>query len=92
MATAKVLSIDAAGELVAKIRELRDLRKVMLAALQKTADIVEENINIIVESCCAQDSEGGYVLSTMNKLARPDFKRYTRVLLAARKAIKKAGA
>jgi hypothetical protein len=63
----------------------------LLDALKETADIVEENINTIVESNCNQDSEGGYVLSTMSKLARHDFNRYTKALLAARKAIKKAG-
>jgi hypothetical protein len=70
---ARALSIDAAGELVAKIRELRDLRKVMLAALQKTADIVEGEIAIMVDSGCVKDGDGHAILSTLNDEFKPDF-------------------
>jgi hypothetical protein len=64
----------------------------LLIALRDTADIIEDQLALIVSSCCTPDGKGGYLLSTISDDGKTDFERFTHALLAARKAITKAGA
>jgi hypothetical protein len=88
MAKAKVLSIDVTAS---NVISLKAANRLLRGALQVTADIVEEEIGIIISSCCAPDGKGHYDISTLDPKAKPDFERYTQALVGARKAIKKAG-
>lgn len=89
--SAKVLSVDAAAELVGEVKTLRSQRHALVTALKETADIVEEEIAMMVDSGCAKDRDGHAILSTLNDGFKPDFERYKKALQAARKAIEKAG-
>jgi hypothetical protein len=79
--TAKVLSIDASK---AKVSDLVD-------ALKLTMAVVEDQLYALLTSCAICGAIGDYDPSTLDEKARPDFERLTVALLAARKAIKKAG-
>jgi hypothetical protein len=64
--------------------------KDLLAALKAAADIVEQQLNIIIESETARGPDGRPDLATLDPEAKPDVDRLTSVLAAARAAIAKA--
>lgn len=92
MAKAKVLSIDAAGELVANIRQLRDQNRDLVDALNECVLVIEDQLVIIIDSYTIRGPSGAADLGTLAEDAKPEFERLTKALLAARTAIKKAGA
>jgi hypothetical protein len=69
---------------------LTDAAPALLAALKKTASIVEEILTATIESNAARGADGRYDLSTLERDVKPDVKRYTKALAAARKAIEAA--
>jgi hypothetical protein len=66
---------------------LTDAAPALLAALKKTTKIVEEQLEDIIESNCAQGADGQYDPSTLSSDCKPVVKRLTKALEAARKAI-----
>jgi hypothetical protein len=85
MAKAKVVLIrDTAGLLAAQNLALFD-------ALQQCVPIIEDQLVIIVNSHTIRVA-GAADLGSLDEEAKPEFERLTKALLAARKAIEKAGA